>query len=48
LGYFFCFRKVESDEEQKKRQLADIIEDAFEDVPFIKKARLDLPLVRIL
>jgi hypothetical protein len=42
------FSKAESDEEQKKRQLVESIDGAVEDVPFTKKARLDLPLVRIL
>jgi hypothetical protein len=45
---FLYFRKAESDEEQKKRQLIESIDAACEDVPFTKKARLDLPLVRLL
>lgn len=36
--------KAESDEEQKKRQLVESVDGAFEDVPLAKKARLDLPL----
>jgi hypothetical protein len=47
-GVCFCFRKADSDEEQRKRQLVESVEDAFEDAPFIKRARLDLPMVRIL
>jgi hypothetical protein len=45
---FLNFRKAESDEEQKKRRLVESVDDVFEDAPFTKKARLDLPLVRLL
>lgn len=45
---FICFRKAESDEDHKKRQPPESLDDIFEEAPFTKKARLDLPLVRSL
>ncbi|KDR10105.1 hypothetical protein L798_00274 [Zootermopsis nevadensis] len=39
--------KHESDEDHKKKR-PPVSLDIFEEVPFTKKARLDLPLVRLL
>ena len=53
LNYFnhlckYCLfynRKIESDEERRKRTHLEALEDVFDDVTYMKKARLDLPLV---